>query len=166
MPYAIHFHVSELFQDLQRSSDLIGPYRGTYRIVYRVLQPLLGHLPTWRPLHPRPESFDLGRGRQLWCYRRTSEGVGADLLSQLGQRRLGHGAGEAAGPRRTARSETGESGCCWVGEWMKVGEERNGTNSMTNCSSVVLESLVEVNDFGILQIFVHPRIPRSPKTIF
>ena len=84
MPYAIHFHVSELFQDLQRSSDLIGPYRGTYRIVYRVLQPLLGHLPTWRPLHPRPESFDLGRGRQLWCYRRTSEGVGADLLSQLG----------------------------------------------------------------------------------
>ena len=26
---------------LQRLSDLIGPYRGTYRIVYRVLQPLL-----------------------------------------------------------------------------------------------------------------------------
>ena len=27
---------------LQRLSDLTGPYWGTYRIVYRVLQPLLG----------------------------------------------------------------------------------------------------------------------------
>ena len=29
------------FRNQQRLSDLIGPYSGTYRIVYRVLQPLL-----------------------------------------------------------------------------------------------------------------------------
>ena len=35
--------------DLQRVSDLIGSYRGTYRIVYRVLQPLLGVSPLTVP---------------------------------------------------------------------------------------------------------------------
>ena len=34
------FHGGVIFKQ-QRLSDLIGPYRGTYRIVYRVLQPLL-----------------------------------------------------------------------------------------------------------------------------
>ena len=35
---------------LQRLSDLIGPYRGTYRIVYRVLQPLLDQFVFWNGL--------------------------------------------------------------------------------------------------------------------
>ena len=34
-----HSRITHAFQ--QRLSDLIGPYRGTYRVVYRVLQPLL-----------------------------------------------------------------------------------------------------------------------------
>ena len=41
-----------LVSSQQRLSDLIGPYRGTYRIVYRVLQPLLVSITS----HPPPYS--------------------------------------------------------------------------------------------------------------
>ena len=57
---------------LQRLSDLIGPCRSTYRIVYRVLQPLLV-VKGVTTIDPRPREgsrardTDLSARTALWC---------------------------------------------------------------------------------------------------